>query len=67
MTALPSVLQTFDTDMDTAKKFLRGEPLSANAQLKGYTAVTFEGLTLGFGKASGGIIKNHLPHGLRLV
>lgn len=67
MTAHPSVLQTFDTDMDTAKKFLRGEPLSANAQLKGYTAVTFEGLTLGFGKASGGIIKNHLPHGLRLV
>ena len=67
MAAHPSVFQNFEADMDTAEKFLRGEPLSAPDRLKGYVAVTFEGLALGFGKASGGIIKNHLPHGLRLI
>lgn len=47
-------------------KFLSGEEIAAPESLKGYTGVTVNGLTTGFGKASGGRLKNKYPKGLRL-
>lgn len=45
--------------------FLRGEEIEAEMG-SGYTAVAVEGVVTGFGKASGGMLKNKYPKGLRL-
>ncbi|MCI8496761.1 MAG: hypothetical protein HFE85_00745 [Clostridiales bacterium] len=45
--------------------FLRGEEIEAEEGLKGFTAVQADGFTLGFGKCSGGVLKNRYPKGLR--
>ena len=50
-------------DEPTAVAYLRGETFPA-AQ-RGWRIVTFEGLPLGWGKASDGVMKNHYPKGLR--
>lgn len=47
-----------------AVAWLRGESLSCQ-QEKGWTALFYEGFCLGFGKATGGQMKNHYPKGLR--
>jgi NOL1/NOP2/fmu family ribosome biogenesis protein len=39
--------------------------LSIPSEYRGWTLVTTDGLPLGWGKASGGQLKNHLPKGLR--
>lgn len=67
MSAKPSIFETVDTDCESARAFLRGQPLDVSRQLKGYTAVLYHGLALGFGKASGSVLKNHYPHGLRIL
>ena len=46
-------------------KYLRGEEIECDADLSGYTAVMYEGVPLGGGKASSGRLKNHYPKGLR--
>lgn len=46
-------------------RYLRGEEIPAPAGVKGFTAVCVEGLTTGFGKCSGGVLKNKYPKGLR--
>ncbi len=48
-------------------KFLRGEEISVEGNLKGYTAVAVEGIVTGFGKVSGGMLKNKYPKGLRIL
>ena len=55
LTETPSVLSAF----------LRGEEIACDGKLKGYTAVVFDNMTIGFGKSSGGRLKNHYPKGLR--
>lgn len=45
--------------------FLRGETVDAPGHA-GWTAVAADGIPLGFGKATGGILKNRYPKGLRL-
>ncbi|MGN7355788.1 RsmF rRNA methyltransferase first C-terminal domain-containing protein [Paenibacillus sp. SAF-054] len=45
--------------------FLRGETLPVDPSLRGWALVTVNGLPLGWGKASGGQLKNHIPKGLR--
>jgi len=52
-----------DLDDETAWKYLAGETIPCDA--KGWTLVTWKKLPLGWGKASGGMLKNHLPKGLR--
>lgn len=47
-----------------ALAWLRGESLPCQEE-KGWTALFYEGFCLGFGKASGGQMKNHYPKGLR--
>ena len=53
-------------DDPRVKKYLLGEEISAEgATGNGYLAVCLEGVAIGGGKASGGVIKNHYPKGLR--
>lgn len=44
--------------------WLRGETLEAKGE-KGWTVVLADGFPIGFGKQSGGSLKNHYPKGLR--
>ena len=48
-----------------AVRFLAGETLPCDGE-KGWTLVCWQGMALGWGKVSGGQMKNHLPKGLRL-
>ena len=45
------------------QKYLRGEMLPG--QQNGWTLVTVDGLSLGWAKGSGGVLKNHFPKALR--
>lgn len=47
-----------------AARYLAGEVLPYEGE-KGWTLITWHDLPLGWGKASGGQMKNHLPKGLR--
>ena len=47
-----------------ALRYLRGETLPTD--LSGWCAVTCHGLALGLAKGADGVLKNHLPKGLRL-
>ena len=44
--------------------YLRGETLPSDA--RGWTLVRVDGLSLGWGKGSVGVLKNHYPKGLRI-
>ncbi len=44
--------------------YLKGETLPCNDE-NGWTLVCYKGYPLGWGKVSGGILKNHYPKGLR--
>ena len=46
--------------------FLRGEEIAVPEECRGWTAVAVDGVVTGFGKASGGRLKNRYPKGLRL-
>ena len=52
-------------DDGRVEKYLRGEEIPARDCTQGWCAVTYEGVPLGGGKTSGGMIKNHYPKGLR--
>ncbi len=45
--------------------FLRGEEIPAGHLPTGYAGVAADGMMTGFGKCSGGFLKNHYPKGLR--
>lgn len=47
------------------EKFYHGEEIEIDNNIKGFTAVLVEGVVTGFGKASGGVLKNRYPKGLR--
>lgn len=51
-------------DKQEAETYLRGESLPCK-ECGGWIVLDYEGYSLGFGKASGGQIKNHYPKGLR--
>ena len=44
--------------------YLRGMEIDCGSE-PGYTCVAVEGISLGFGKCSGGRLKNKYPKGLR--
>ena len=54
-----------EVDETAAEKYLRGEEIECDE--KGWCVVTYKGVPLGGGKASGGVLKNHYPKGLRNV
>lgn len=60
--------QTVDLDVNSAevKAYLHGEEIAVPSTIKGYCAVCVNGMTLGFGKASNGRLKNKYPKGLRV-
>ena len=53
-------------ETDEPEKYLRGETISCDPSLKGWTLVTYKGQPMGCGKADRGIMKNHYPKGLRV-
>ncbi len=57
--------KSFDLDMENAKKYISGETIACEPSLKGWIVMMVSGYSIGFGKASGGVIKNHYPKGLR--
>ena len=48
-----------------ALRYLHGEALPTD--LSGWCAVTYAALALGLGKGADGVLKNHLPKGLRII
>lgn len=60
--------QTIDLDRNDPLllDFLHGMEIPCESQ-KGWTAVCVNGIPVGFGKASGGRLKNRYPKGLRLL
>lgn len=60
------VRQRVEADRKDAVRYLRGETLEAPQGVNGWTAVCYAGYPLGFAKAVGGVLKNHLPKGLRM-
>ena len=52
-------------DDSRVQAYLRGEEIEAES-CKGYIAVSVEGVIVGFGKASNGVLKNKYPKGLRI-
>ncbi len=58
----PGIRRT-DVSGPEALRYLAGETLEGDA--KGWTVMTYQGLSLGWGKGSDGMIRNHYPKGLR--
>lgn len=56
-----------EEDYKTLLKFLHGEEIRLSDNIKGYAAVCVNGITVGFGKASNGVLKNKYPKGLRIL
>ena len=54
---------SYAADSPEIARYLRGETLSTDK--KGWTLVQVDGYGLGWGKGSGGVLKNHYPKGLR--
>lgn len=54
----------FDADSEKLRAYMMGQTLSCDKN--GWCAVTVDGFPLGWGKASGGVLKNHFPKYLRL-
>ncbi len=61
-------LRFIDLTPDSAElsAFLHGEEISCDGE-NGYTAVCCDGIVTGFGKVSGGKLKNRYPKGLRTL
>ena len=58
-----SSIQKSIVDPEHALRYMSGETVDGNES--GWTVVTCNGMPLGWGKGTGGIIKNHYPKGLR--
>lgn len=56
--------QSYELKADEIKKYLHGDVLEA--ELKGYTAILYHGVGIGFAKGDGRILKNKFPKGLRV-
>lgn len=57
--------QSCAPDEQALMRFLCGEAIPCERSLSGYLPVLAGAYTVGFGKASNGILKNHIPKGLR--
>ena len=64
--ALPPAcaLRVADLDSARAAAYLAGEAVEGSGE-RGWTLVTWRGMPLGWGKCANGVLKNHLPKGLR--
>lgn len=67
MALLPQeAAQIHQCDDESVLAYLRGEALPCDASLHSWTLVTYRGFSIGWGKASRGMLKNHYPKGLRI-
>lgn len=60
------VKKSVELSESEAQQYLKGMTINCAADVKGWVLLTHCGYPLGWGKASGGVIKNHYPKGLRL-
>lgn len=58
---------SFDYGDERLLRFLSGETLPSEDAFLGYCAIAVSGFNVGFGKASQGVMKNHIPKGLRFL
>ena len=66
MALLPcEAARTAELTHEQALAYQAGEALSLGELAPGYTLLTHQGVSLGFGKQAGGVMKNHYPKGLR--
>lgn len=65
---MPSESKTMQSGIvyGAALKYLHGETIACDSMQKGWTLVCVDGLSLGWGKAVNGVVKNHYPKGLRI-
>lgn len=56
---------SIELNNEDIKRYLKGETIAIDSALSGYYAITFMGLSLGWGKAVQGTLKNLYPKGLR--
>jgi len=63
--AMDGAHRSMDLDDEQAVRYLAGEAIPCADEMKGWTLITWQGMPLGWGKASNGQMKNHLPKGLR--
>lgn len=61
----PPDFPRFPLTEEQATRYQAGETLPAPETMKGYVLPTLNGLPLGWGKVSDGMMKNHYPKGLR--
>lgn len=55
----------FNIDSPELKKYMLGDII--NASVTGWCVIAVDGMPVGWGKASGGIVKNHYPKRLRIL
>ena len=61
------VKKSVSYDHDTAERYLKGESIPVTSGTKdGWNLITVDGYSLGWGKASNNMMKNHYPKGLRI-
>jgi len=65
MSAFPMNAAVTEIGDEDAARYMAGEEIPG--ETKGWTMIRYRGLILGWGKGSGGVIKNHYPKGLRKV
>lgn len=58
---------SFHADSKEILGYLRGETIPCSTELKGWVLVCVDEMSIGWGKASSGMIKNHYPKGLRIL
>lgn len=57
----------YDADSDDIRAYLNGQTIRAELSgQKGWALVTASGISIGWAKAAGGMLKNHYPKGLRI-
>ncbi len=65
--ALMKRIENLEPDDERIKQYLSGAEIQARDITEhGWCAVCYHGVPIGGGKASGGVIKNHYPKGLRI-
>lgn len=60
-------MQYTECSYDSAIRYLHGETIPCSPDLRSWTLVCYQGISLGWGKAQNGVLKNHYPKGLRLL
>lgn len=61
-----SFINKIEVDYVKLKRFTHGDIFECDSSVKGFCAIMYDGLCIGFGKASRGVCKNHFPSGLRI-